>query len=287
MQILGLILLILAYTIGVITIFLEIICYQRKIEYIETIFFTIAFLLVIFSISISCLLDFFNPIESYDLSTFMNITLVGLVLTTPLNVFAERQINISPWIKNALYITSAILIILLIANHIFQFVEPNYIYTLVSVFLGISIVSSMLLVRNSEPGIHIKHREKIERIMAMVVMTLLPLFLILEFFYFKDTNIPLTLSVFFIILATSKCMDDFTRLSLLKPENSVKPLKSKNFNLTQREQEVADLLVKGYTYAKIGETLYISMPTVKTHVSNIYKKVEVKNKMELFYALSE
>ena len=294
MQIIGLILLILAYTIGVITIFLEVICYQRKMEYIETIFFSISFLLVIFSVSISCLFEFINPIEHNDLSTFINITLVGLGLTTPLNIFAERQLNISPWIKNTLFITSAILILLLISNAIFQFLPPTSIYTLVSIFLGISILSSMILLRNSKPGIHIKHREKIEQRMAILVMIVLPFFLMIEFFSkkitslsFLDTNVPITISVFFIIMATNKFIDNFTRLSLLKPENSVKPLQIKNYELTKREQEVADLLVKGYTYSKIGETLFISMPTVKTHVSNIYKKVGVKNKMELFYALSE
>lgn len=294
MQIIGLILLVLAYTIGVIAIFLEVICYQRKIEYIETIFFTIAFFLVITSISISFLIDFIYPSQGYDLSVFMNMTLIGLGLTTPLNIFAERQLNISPFIKTTLFITSGILVLLLISNAIFQFSPPKYIYILVSIFLGISVFASMILLRNSEPGIHIKHRDKIERKMAVVVLIVLPILLIIEFlskkissFSFLETDIPITISVFFIILGISKIIDDLTRLSLLKPDNAVKPLKIKNYNLTKREQEVADLLVKGYTYAKIGETLFISMPTVKTHVSNIYKKVEVKNKMELFYALSE
>ena len=53
-----------------------------------------------------------------------------------------------------------------------------------------------------------------------------------------------------------------------------------------QEFEIADLLIKGYSYVKICETLFISMPTVKSHVNNIYKKVKVNNKMELFNALT-
>jgi DNA-binding NarL/FixJ family response regulator len=51
--------------------------------------------------------------------------------------------------------------------------------------------------------------------------------------------------------------------------------------LTKREQEIATLLTKGITYKEISESLFISMPTVKTHTSNIYKKCGVKNRSEL------
>ena len=291
MEVLGIILLIIAYTVGVITVFLELICYYRKIEYIETIFFSISFVLLIFSISISSLFGFQNSSENIVSNTFILLTMVGLGLTTPLNIFAERQLNIVPAIKNGLYIISCILVLLIIGNIFFKY--QYLIDTMVSIFLGVSIISSMLLVRNTKPGQRIKHREKIERKMAVVVMVTMPLTMFVEFFAkevqflsFLDTGISLTVPILFIILATSKFLDDLTRLSLFKTENSVTQTNVKDYNLTPRELEIADLLIKGYTYAKIGESLFISMPTVKTHVSNVYKKVEVNNKMELFYALT-
>ena len=55
----------------------------------------------------------------------------------------------------------------------------------------------------------------------------------------------------------------------------------KDFAVTDREQEIIILLVKGYSYNEIGKNLFISYQTVKTHVYNIYKKIDVKNKIEL------
>ena len=283
MQIIGLILLVVAYTIGIMTICLEIVCYQRKMEDKETIFFSIAFLLVIFAISVSFLFDAWSPINSNFSNAFLYISMVGLSLTTPLNIFAERQLNMSGMMKNSLMIISGLLVTLILCNLFFDLQFPIHIP--VNIFLAISVFTSMIFLMKSKPGVNIKHRDKIERITAIGVMTILPIFLALEFFFKID--VPITIVVFFIILAASKFFDYLKRLSLLKPENEVQPKQIKNFNLTQREQEVADLLIKGTTYAKIGETLFISMPTVKTHVSNIYRKVGVKNKMELFYALSD
>jgi DNA-binding NarL/FixJ family response regulator len=56
----------------------------------------------------------------------------------------------------------------------------------------------------------------------------------------------------------------------------------KKINLTNREKELVLLLMKGYTYNQLADELVISLATVKTHVYNIYRKAEVKNKIELF-----
>ncbi len=53
------------------------------------------------------------------------------------------------------------------------------------------------------------------------------------------------------------------------------------FRMTNREKEIIDYLLAGLTYRQIGEKLAISLPTVKTHVTNIYKKAGVQNKIEL------
>lgn len=53
--------------------------------------------------------------------------------------------------------------------------------------------------------------------------------------------------------------------------------KDVDFSLTKREHEILKLLVKGYSYNMIAEECNISYPTVNTHITNIYSKLQVKS----------
>ncbi len=57
--------------------------------------------------------------------------------------------------------------------------------------------------------------------------------------------------------------------------------------LTEREREIAVLLLKGKTYRAIAETLNLSENTVKTHIKNIYSKYEIKNRAQLINLMLE
>jgi DNA-binding CsgD family transcriptional regulator len=57
--------------------------------------------------------------------------------------------------------------------------------------------------------------------------------------------------------------------------------------LSNREMEIAKLLLTGKSYREIGEELFIAPSTVKTHVLRIYEKAGVKNKMQLANKLSK
>ena len=50
--------------------------------------------------------------------------------------------------------------------------------------------------------------------------------------------------------------------------------------LTQREKEVLDLLIKGFSNHKIAKQLIISVHTVKAHIKSIYRKFGVHNKVQ-------
>lgn len=51
--------------------------------------------------------------------------------------------------------------------------------------------------------------------------------------------------------------------------------------LTERENEIALLLLKGMTYRMIALELHVSENTVKTHIKSIYSKAGVQNRTEL------
>ena len=52
------------------------------------------------------------------------------------------------------------------------------------------------------------------------------------------------------------------------------------YPLTERELDVLELIVGGYSNSKIGEKLHISLGTVKTHVRNILDKLSVSDRTE-------
>ncbi|MBQ7449895.1 response regulator transcription factor [bacterium] len=57
--------------------------------------------------------------------------------------------------------------------------------------------------------------------------------------------------------------------------------------LTQREEEVLDLLTQGLTYKDVAKTLFIADTTVKTHVNNIFQKLQVSDRTgAVLYAIN-
>jgi NarL family two-component system response regulator LiaR len=51
-------------------------------------------------------------------------------------------------------------------------------------------------------------------------------------------------------------------------------------DLTARERDILRLLAKGYDNQTIADELFISLKTVKTHVSNILAKLEVDDRTQ-------
>ena len=68
-----------------------------------------------------------------------------------------------------------------------------------------------------------------------------------------------------------------TRLLHSKKGGSMEPRPS----LTKREDEVVKLILQGYSNKQISEKLFISEKTVKSHLSNVYKKLGLSNRLQL------
>jgi DNA-binding NarL/FixJ family response regulator len=64
--------------------------------------------------------------------------------------------------------------------------------------------------------------------------------------------------------------------SFQQPE--VKP--DVSINLTKREEEILGFLARGFFYKEIAGTLFISVETVRTHIRNIYEKLQVRTRTE-------
>ena len=57
--------------------------------------------------------------------------------------------------------------------------------------------------------------------------------------------------------------------------------------LSDRERVVAAKFAEGMTYREIGETLFIAPTTVRTHLSAIYRKLDVRSKVALATLLAD
>ena len=69
-------------------------------------------------------------------------------------------------------------------------------------------------------------------------------------------------------------------LRRMKPSHSV-PVPPRNFGLSSREMQVIALIVAGYTNKDLARELGISENTAKHHLTNIFDKLGVSNRLEL------
>ncbi|MCL5801722.1 MAG: response regulator transcription factor [Gammaproteobacteria bacterium] len=73
-----------------------------------------------------------------------------------------------------------------------------------------------------------------------------------------------------------------TSSEIIKPEAPPAPDTS---TLTRREGEIMELLSRGQRSQEIADTLSISVETVKVHIQHIYRKMGVKNRVEMILLL--
>ena len=50
--------------------------------------------------------------------------------------------------------------------------------------------------------------------------------------------------------------------------------------LTERERQVLEELAQGYRYKEIADRLQVSMDTVRTHIRNLYHKLQVSSRTD-------
>lgn len=56
----------------------------------------------------------------------------------------------------------------------------------------------------------------------------------------------------------------------------------KKYNITEREKEIISLMKMGLSNNEIGDKIFISIHTVENHIYNIYQKLNIKNRVQLF-----
>jgi len=67
---------------------------------------------------------------------------------------------------------------------------------------------------------------------------------------------------------------------VLKMFSQINAPKSEDYNLSEREKQVLQLLVDGYSYKMIAAKMFIAIDTVRSHIKKIYEKLHVNSKSE-------
>ncbi|MEO1052090.1 MAG: helix-turn-helix transcriptional regulator [Bacteroidota bacterium] len=282
METLGLILLVIAYTVGIIMILVQAIAYKKKIEYLESILLSLALLALIITVTVIKLINFVTGAGSTVNVIAVALSAGFLGFTLSYNVFTEREVKINQSIKRLML---AVAVVIPLLGLLFYYSFHKIYEAIVSLIIYALMVIVMVFVRKTKVSVFPENSQrKLAIITAMAIPVLLTvdtLVLQASLFRFSALQTPLTLPVLFIFLSLVKIRADLKRLSFFKSTDRMKAPDLSKFGLTTREIEVAELIRSGATYKQIAEQLFVSMPTVKTHVSNIYKKTGVNNKVEL------
>ena len=69
------------------------------------------------------------------------------------------------------------------------------------------------------------------------------------------------------------------------PAEAAKP--TERPQLSSREQEVLELIARGFSYAEIARIKNISVHTVQTHIKNLYKKLAVRTRVQVVKVAQE
>lgn len=64
-------------------------------------------------------------------------------------------------------------------------------------------------------------------------------------------------------------------------------LLKKTYGLSNRETDVLELIMRGRDVARMSETLFVSENTVRSHCKNLYRKLDVHNRQQVFDLVEE
>jgi DNA-binding CsgD family transcriptional regulator len=159
--------------------------------------------------------------------------------------------------------------------------------------LALLYLSLNVLLRRGRPskGGALRHYERAIRFISALSLLLFPALLAIDFYRgfipFIARAVPKGLHVLpaFYLLASIGALIGSAR-EILEPGISVAPATPsedfvKKYKLTKREAEIIPFLLEFLSYRQIGEKLYVSVGTVRTHLIHIYQKTGVKSRLGL------
>jgi len=128
-----------------------------------------------------------------------------------------------------------------------------------------------------------------ERLLKGICYTFLPLFFLfpLDMLFFRQVAFKLVYLSFAVLSVYLYYFISRRYFLTYEMTGSITASKAKQLGVSEREAEIISLLVDGLSNQEIAKKLFISPNTVKTHIKNIYAKLGVSNRLQLFNSLKQ
>ncbi len=160
--------------------------------------------------------------------------------------------------------------------------------SLVLLYFGLSFI---FFGRRSTASSSMRHYSVALSILRALTIALFPALFVVDFIGwmvpFLTSRIPVDFSLlpaFYILMSLIMLIGSIKEI--LEPEPLPEPMKPgedmiRKHDLSRREAEVLPYVLQFLTYKEIGERLFISSGTVRTHLVHIYRKTGARNRLEL------
>ncbi|MEL7540525.1 MAG: response regulator transcription factor [Pseudomonadota bacterium] len=131
----------------------------------------------------------------------------------------------------------------------------------------------------------LRHGQRVKKTILFYALALAALAFVLQWIEYQYLARAFTTEFYIVLIGIG-----FTALGLWlgraltsspkAPDFRMNQAALKSLGITHREQAVLEQLAGGQTNKEIAETLHVSPNTVKTHVSRLYEKLEVKQRVQ-------
>jgi DNA-binding CsgD family transcriptional regulator len=214
---------------------------------------------------------FLQYIATYSISIFVCIYLVWYLykefnIITPNSFFKIKNLAVA-----------------LSLCFLFLFIVPYYytksldfarsLFLIIPIFLSVTFLIYFFMTIKKE----VKRQRyfKIQTYLGLTsILSIILLPLLTYFGDFQPITQPLVTMAFFLVTT----MEINSYIYRLKNSYILKRNIGEEYNFTNRENEIAIQIIKGASYKKISENMFISYGTVRKHASNIFIKSKVSNR---------
>ncbi len=218
------------------------------------------------------LIEFFlRTIYVFGFSVFL--------FTFPFFMIHLLLIKLSLQKKIIFYSISSAILILYILQILIKF-QFTYVYIIINIFFISTMIYCFTIAAFNIKNITDKRLKKILLIFLIIAIVFSPLII----FDVIIERVSISLPIYFFTINTLGII--FSFLYLNQPpfveNNQLTEYFIKKYNITEREKEIISLMKMGFSNNEISDKIFISIHTVENHIYNIYQKLNIKNRVQLF-----